>query len=668
MASQQESSHVKCSPQEADEQHETQVVVRRRVAKPDASVTPSKPRKAKRRLIFQSEEECLNVNKRGRQSMITSFFVSKDNNKPAISENPSVNNMNNTLEDGTIAATEDEHQIVERHEESITDTQIHICDDGVSSAIASSKLDVASLAQCYAVSPVRSSHWSSQFTSSSTTTKRYVTPIKSGGGDGDSCGAKSIHKNRAHAKDDRDYYVNNQDVDESPTHRSSPANITVVSPIKWPLIPPEVMDGGQSSTCDNEQDVYTTSNTVHAKCQDNNLLKRTFLVSQESCDEIEMGFEDGTDRCYTTIPNNSLLPSAKTNRPSRMANPTVADDTTTDNEPSFLHGLNTSQREAVTQPLYSITRVIAGPGAGKTRVLTCRIAYLLENDPRCRVLAVTFTRKAASEIRERVKNILAKQEKYSTVGGPQQDEPTISGKVAANEKNEPEENPKELYRATMGTFHSLCNSILHWYGKYLDSLPSVVQDMRGSDKETFLNGRFDIIDENEQTRVVRSCLKLLKVETKKKNEVKGILLAFPDIKAKNFANRFTTAAEETNSQVLPPESTVQKTYRLYRQKLLSSNMLDFDDLLYLTSDLLFVHPHIREKLKLRWNHILVDEFQDSSTLQIELVKSLTTSSLFVVGDADQCIYSWRGANVKSMSEFMIEFQGARTVCLLENYR
>jgi DNA helicase II / ATP-dependent DNA helicase PcrA len=116
-----------------------------------------------------------------------------------------------------------------------------------------------------------------------------------------------------------------------------------------------------------------------------------------------------------------------------------------------------------------------------------------------------------------------------------------------------------------------------------------------------------------------------------------------------------------------------KIYYRFREKLLSSNSLDFDDLIYLTRELLLMNDTIRTRLQQRWQHIFVDEYQDTSQVQVELIKLLTTNSLFVVGDADQSIYAWRGAHAESLYDFEDVFKGyningVSTVYLMENYR
>lgn len=314
----------------------------------------------------------------------------------------------------------------------------------------------------------------------------------------------------------------------------------------------------------------------------------------------------------------------------------------TDDEYKLLKGLNENQIEAVTLPRHSISRVIAGPGSGKTRVLTTRIAWLLITGRRDNILAVTFTRKAAGEMQRRLMQMV---------------------------------DPGR--RATVGTFHSVCAKILRYNGNLLASLPSVQADMKNSTNTTLLNEGFAILDQVDTERRVKEIIneKNINLKTDYRTEVKfrNVMSAMSFTKKKMFddENPFAVAKDES----LPPAlDVVQKIYYAYRDRLLSSNCLDFDDLMFLARELLRVHPNVLERLQSYWTHVLVDEFQDTSRTQMDIVKLLTQTSLLVVGDADQSIYSWRGAHAGSLADFEEEFnmkcQGdaVRTVYLMENYR
>ena len=346
----------------------------------------------------------------------------------------------------------------------------------------------------------------------------------------------------------------------------------------------------------------------------------------------------------------------------------------------ILENLNPSQVEAVTQPLRAVTRVIAGPGSGKTKVLTCRIAYLLHQDPRSKVLAVTFTKKAAEEMRHRIETLLLQKQ----LQRQQQDE-TFSESLKDEEDGVTVEDqsgkqvPDDLGRVSLGTFHSICATILRFNGELLESLPSVQKDMVGlsGDSAVNLNGNFAIADTSDQLRILKECIDEAGIDLKK-SEVKPtrILTSIGAIKEADAQgiDIFAQYNDAKNKKQIPrPLQLAKEVYSLYRQKLLSNNALDFDDLIFMTREVLLTYPELRERLHRRWPHVLVDEFQDTSIIQMDLVKLLTSSSLFVVGDADQSIYAWRGAQASSLSDVRSEFDefaenGVHTVYLMENYR
>ena len=341
----------------------------------------------------------------------------------------------------------------------------------------------------------------------------------------------------------------------------------------------------------------------------------------------------------------------------------------------LLEGLNEAQVEAVTQPLSSITRVVAGPGAGKTRVLTSRIAYLLHHDEEDRrILAVTFTKKAAGEMQHRLEKLLETTTIESTEQPLQQNSVPAENNIVQEEVADAESSTRRstaLDRVTLGTFHSVCAKILRWNGKHLSALPSVVQDMMGVANATTLDGSFAIIDQADQVRLLKECTAELEIDLKSQDlKPQTVLNALAKIKS----NRATGIDPSKSGRKVPSKTmrVGEKVYPLYRQKLLTRNALDFDDLILMTRELLSVHDDIRDHLRRRWQHVLVDEFQDTSQSQSDLVKLLSSDSLLVVGDADQSIYSWRGAHAESMSDFLHEFSdrlnGVNTVHLMENYR
>ena len=378
----------------------------------------------------------------------------------------------------------------------------------------------------------------------------------------------------------------------------------------------------------------------------------------------------------------------------------------------LLDGLNENQIDAVTKPTYSITRVLAGPGSGKTRVLTSRVAYLLEEDRQGRVLAVTFTRKAAGEMQARVENLLRQQQqllgqnnKKKNEQSPMNDlsqnqgtassiEEEIAQETVTSNDDSADSLPQGLERVTLGTFHSVCAKILRYNGNLLPQLPSVVDDWsrrRSSQQDdairTTLNldGNFVIVDQSDQLRIVKECMDELGIDPKKlPPNVKPltILNSVGQIK-ENLSQGLDPLFQSNNngstgkggSGKKPPSPSLKvanQIYYLYREKLFVTNAVDFNDLIYMTRELLMHHKHIQQRLHRRWSHVLVDEFQDTSKSQLELVQLLTSQSLFVVGDADQSIYSWRGAHVGSMDDFKPIFQEigyeVDTVYLKENYR
>jgi DNA helicase-2/ATP-dependent DNA helicase PcrA len=330
-------------------------------------------------------------------------------------------------------------------------------------------------------------------------------------------------------------------------------------------------------------------------------------------------------------------------------------------------GLNQAQGAAVTQPLRAITRVVAGPGSGKTRVLTCRIAHLLESaEPRERVLAVTFTRKASGEMQKRLARLL--QEQHA------QQSHDATDIVQESDGGGLEQSAPGLDRVTLGTFHSVCGKMLRWNGDLLSTLPTVSAEMAGSPNSAVLDGSYVIIDQAEQLRVLKECLVDANVNLNDHKDIRpfSILNAISTAKSKYAEGGLPFQKESANKPLSKIMQITSKVYPFYRQRLFSSNCVDFDDLIFLARELLMTHADVRERLQRRWPHILVDEFQDTSKTQMDLIKLLTSTSLFVVGDADQSIYSWRGAHVGSLNDLEREFRdylgGVRTVYLMENYR
>jgi DNA helicase-2/ATP-dependent DNA helicase PcrA len=281
---------------------------------------------------------------------------------------------------------------------------------------------------------------------------------------------------------------------------------------------------------------------------------------------------------------------------------------------ALLAGLNPRQREAVTSvegPLL----ILAGPGSGKTRVISHRIAYLVaDRDVRpWRILAVTFTNKAAREMRERVEALL--------------------GATARD--------------VTLGTFHSVCARILRVEGAAIG-----------------LNRNFAIFDDGDQLNIVKRVCAELGVDPKQTNP-RAVLSAIS--KAKN-----ELCGPEEYSRAVSSyfEEIVARSYRGYQAALEQHNAVDFDDLLTRTLDLFVVAPEVLKKYQDRFLYVLVDEFQDTNIVQYALMRQLAQGhgNICVVGDPDQSIYRWRAADIRNILNFEHDFPGARTVLLEQNYR
>jgi len=279
----------------------------------------------------------------------------------------------------------------------------------------------------------------------------------------------------------------------------------------------------------------------------------------------------------------------------------------------LLAGLNRMQREAVKHvdgPLL----ILAGAGSGKTRVLTHRAAYLIENGVKpYNILAITFTNKAAGEMRARV----------DTLSRSAQD-------------------------VWVSTFHSLCVRILR----------------REIEKIGF-NSRFNIYDADDTERVIRDCIAELNLNDKNytPRSVAGVI--------SGWKNRLITpdgAAAETAGDFFV--SRCAGVYKLYQSKLFKSNALDFDDIISHTIQLFRERPDVLAKYQERFKYIMVDEYQDTNAAQYELIRLLAEGSgnLCVVGDDDQSIYGWRGADIGNILGFEKDFRGARVIKLEQNYR
>jgi len=282
----------------------------------------------------------------------------------------------------------------------------------------------------------------------------------------------------------------------------------------------------------------------------------------------------------------------------------------------YLNELNPAQREAVTAPAGPLL-VVAGAGAGKTRVITYRIRHLIESGAARpeEILAITFTNKAAREMRERVESLLA---------GPSRRLPTV------------------------GTFHALGAAICREHARVL-----------GRTKY------FTILDRDESIGLIKQAMRELAID-EKRFEPKKILGTISRLKGDNLTlNDFR---ETTGKEFYP--SIVARVWERYQAFVAKASSFDFDDLLLEAVRLLKREPAILQQYRERFHHLLVDEYQDTNAIQYELATLLAApaNNLTVVGDVDQSIYSWRGADFANLLRFEKDFSGAKVVLLEENYR
>ena len=286
-----------------------------------------------------------------------------------------------------------------------------------------------------------------------------------------------------------------------------------------------------------------------------------------------------------------------------------------------LEGLNEPQKQAVLHTEGPLL-VLAGAGSGKTRVITHRIAELIRKGvPPHNILAVTFTNKAANEMRERVYALIQKYP--STAFGDFDSRPTVT------------------------TFHALGVRILREHHETLD-----------------LNRHFTIYDRSDSVRAVKKALEEAAYDPKQ-FEPRKILSIISRAKG-DALSRSDFLAEATSY----PQKVAAETWERYERIMREEHALDFDDLLLRTLRLLQNYPVVREVLRNRFTYIHIDEYQDTNKVQFEIAKLLAgeKQNICVVGDVDQNIYSWRGADIKNVLQFEKNFPGARTIFLEENYR
>ncbi|SDE86316.1 DNA helicase PcrA [Sporomusa acidovorans] len=276
--------------------------------------------------------------------------------------------------------------------------------------------------------------------------------------------------------------------------------------------------------------------------------------------------------------------------------------------------LNPAQQDAVAH-MNGPLLIMAGAGSGKTKVLTSRIANLLaQGVAPYHILAITFTNKAAAEMKERVAGIV--------------------GAVA-----------KDIW---LSTFHAFCAKFLRMEIENLGSY----------------NRNFVIYDASDSQSIIKNCLKELNLDEKQFTP-NGVQSTISNAKnALQDVREFTTQADNFYNL------RVAEVYKLYQSKLKANNALDFDDLLMLAVELLEYNPTVREKYQDKFHYILIDEYQDTNRAQYLLARTLAAKyrNICVVGDVDQSIYAWRGADIQNILDFESDYPDAKVIKLEQNYR
>ncbi|HEY6541387.1 MAG TPA: UvrD-helicase domain-containing protein, partial [Ktedonobacteraceae bacterium] len=291
----------------------------------------------------------------------------------------------------------------------------------------------------------------------------------------------------------------------------------------------------------------------------------------------------------------------------------------------LLAGLNEPQRQAVTTTEGPVL-ILAGPGSGKTRVITHRIAYLVQQEEVSpwHVLAVTFTNKAAKEMRERLEKL-----------------------VGVNESKE----------MMIGTFHAICARVLRIEADYLAPLG--------------LNRSFVILDASDQTTLIKRAIKEMDLDEK---QYRPATMQAMISRAKNDMQNPDQMAERAAKYA---EEVAARIYKAYQKLMRANNSVDFDDLLLLTEQLWRNEPEVLRRYQRRWQYIHVDEFQDCNLPQYKLIRLLGfgtdqrhegLGNVCVVGDDDQMIYTWRGASSENVIRFERDFPQAKIIMLEQNYR
>lgn len=293
-----------------------------------------------------------------------------------------------------------------------------------------------------------------------------------------------------------------------------------------------------------------------------------------------------------------------------------------------LSRLNAEQRKAVLHTEGPLL-ILAGAGSGKTNTMTHRIAYLIAEKkvPATRILGLSFTNKAASELKDRVKSLVSK----------------VSGTGAT----------KGL---VVSTFHSLCVRILREHAALIGYTP-----------------QFSILDTSDQEGIVREILKFINIDSKK-FDPSWVLFQIGQAKNKFLTGEAATAFFDTvrGPKVAYEEYSIalSSVFPRYQERLKMQNAMDFDDLLFNVVTLLEAHPEVSRRLSERFKYIMVDEYQDTNPAQFRLLEALTSThhNICVVGDDDQSIYAWRGADPAHILGFDQHFKGTEKIILDQNYR
>ena len=284
----------------------------------------------------------------------------------------------------------------------------------------------------------------------------------------------------------------------------------------------------------------------------------------------------------------------------------------------LLENLNDEQKKAVVTTEGPLL-ILAGAGSGKTKTLTHRIAYLLHNSlaTQYEILAVTFTNKAAGEMRHRVAQLLGQS------------------------------TDNRSFMPYMGTFHSICVRLLRKEGEAIG-----------------LASNFVIYDESDRQALIKQIMKQQLIDDKK-NVPRSVASMISGAK-----NELVSPSEFAGSAGTPTQKIAAKVYPLYEQGLRAQNALDFDDLIGRAVNLFVNHANVREKWQNQFKYIMIDEYQDTNAAQYKLIKLLTNrnNNISVVGDDWQSIYSWRGADFRNILNFEKDHPSATVILLEQNYR